>query len=342
MGAIKTAREEAMEDVVLAQSNRKPLSRDRKDWPPTIKELVTKIAAVLDEAGVPSILFGELALSLFGADTLSSRKVEFVIEDSLMQAAAEALSKAGYAQCTDDNCRVINIHPKEESIKEPCHAHHYVPAVHFHLVRGRLTLSYQPPSSDTEPEMSYDATTSGLTEDWSHVYQPQFVVLDTLLSLQKKSEHLWWIPGPSLSPPGPDEHLQRSDEAARLASCEHLKHDPPRTKWDCIFTYCQDHANADSWETSHPVRLLNPNSFTEAVILIGCRRWAHIDRLDEPWWDLLICLIDADPGTLKKQLSPKFQYAWDCYNRRIKRDHFWDGFRELRRMMKDSKDWRPQ
>ncbi|KAL2847818.1 hypothetical protein BJY01DRAFT_163718 [Aspergillus pseudoustus] len=78
---------------------------------------------------------------------------------------------------------------------------------------------------------------------------------------------------------------------------------------------------ADQWLDLHPTKILNPNSFTEAAILLFCRNACHYARLGLVYSYMLAALSEAEltndqSRRVVRRLRPEFQPAWDCLNGR--------------------------
>ncbi|CAI7665982.1 unnamed protein product [Penicillium glandicola] len=81
------------------------------------------VARILDEAQVPNILWGMMAMCLVGVWKEEEKDVEFLILDHLITDASNALIAAGFTSCTDPDCREVQIKGNYRP----------VPAVHFHI-----------------------------------------------------------------------------------------------------------------------------------------------------------------------------------------------------------------
>ncbi|GKZ21941.1 hypothetical protein AbraIFM66951_007291 [Aspergillus brasiliensis] len=63
-------------------------------------DLVASISSLLDEAHVPSLLWGNYLLTVYGVPTIVDG-VDFVVPDALLDVAFSALTKAGFPLCTE-------------------------------------------------------------------------------------------------------------------------------------------------------------------------------------------------------------------------------------------------
>ncbi|RDW65729.1 uncharacterized protein DSM5745_09468 [Aspergillus mulundensis] len=119
-----------------------------------------------------------------------------------------------------------------------------------------------------------------------------------LLSLHVQSALLWWLPELQTGPPAADDpHLMLSNDP-RLPPASHQGSGP----WGDDF---------------HPIKILNPNSLTEAAIFLYCRDAARKHCLTALWVRMMRRLGDVDGVSPTKHLSrPDFQVAWDCLNQR--------------------------
>ncbi|KAL4749330.1 hypothetical protein BDW72DRAFT_204872 [Aspergillus terricola var. indicus] len=229
------------------------------------KKLASDVAFCLDEANVPNLLFGWLALSLAGSRQIIN-EVDFVIPDAQMPTATATLVAAGYPLCTDASCVELNYdrvgdRSQDIGMITAKNRYHPVPAAHFHFELGQY-----------------------------------------LLSLHMQSSLLWWLP-----------RLQPGAPAADDPDLT-LSNDPKLPPYS-------ENGGSGPWASNfYPVKILNPNSLTEAVIMLHCRDTAREHRLYTLWSFMLCFLGDAD-GSLgerhEKHLRPKFHLAWECLNVRI-------------------------
>ncbi|KAI9373512.1 hypothetical protein BJX61DRAFT_541664 [Aspergillus egyptiacus] len=229
------------------------------------KKLAADVAFHLDEAGVPNLLFGWLALSLVGSREILT-EIDFVIPDAQIPTATATLVALGYPLCAHPRCAELTF----DRVGDRCrhmglitsdNRYHPVAAAHFHLKSGQY-----------------------------------------LLSLHAQSSLLWWLPELQPGPPAADDPDLTLSNDSKL---------PP---------YAENGGTGPWPGDLHPVKILNPNSFTEAVIMLYCRDSARDLRLYSVWIRIMSSLMDAD-GILgqrvEKHLRPKFQLAWDCFNQRI-------------------------
>lgn len=149
------------------------------------------------------------------------------------------------------------------------------------------------------------------------------------LSLVPKEDILWWTPDLKLGDPDPqDPHLTLSTDPrlpARLPG-----------------------GPSGPWSRQRAVKILRPSTFTEAVLLllmkdIGSKPFPfHTpgrSPIDQLWNYMLMALSDSHrPETYHKELSPRFQKAWDYLcDKRPKGMNCWVPFFRLRyQMIKNS------
>ncbi|BCS28192.1 uncharacterized protein APUU_61240S [Aspergillus puulaauensis] len=69
-----------------------------------------------------------------------------------------------------------------------------------------------------------------------------------------------------------------------------------------------------AWRRRYPVKILNPDSFTESVLWLFCRDFEHDEDLSDRWCDMKMAL--RDDAMFTKCLRPELRAAWACYNRR--------------------------
>ncbi|KAJ6122942.1 hypothetical protein N7512_005407, partial [Penicillium capsulatum] len=137
----------------------------------------------------------------------------------------------------------------------------------------------------------------------------------TALSFLAKSELLWWWKDFPLLAPGKDHPDILLTTDPRL---------PPCVEYGCT----------GPWTDLHPIRILNPSSFTEAIILLACRDYNQPNHLFPTWGGMLDALrgYKEYPATLvKKSLRPEFQAFWKDYCSDRSVDQIYAGFgRKLR------------
>ncbi|KAL3469583.1 hypothetical protein BJX99DRAFT_265046 [Aspergillus californicus] len=143
-------------------------------------ELASKAARILDQANVPNILWGWIALGLCGART-GHGDIDFVIPDDSIEQATLALERSGYQMCTSEECNELKndrcwelAHEDnptwetiiaDDTLDGASNRYHPVPLVHFHVYEGRRP---------------------------------------SVISLQCKSEIFPWLPEYGAGPPEPD------------------------------------------------------------------------------------------------------------------------------------------
>ncbi|KAL4955361.1 hypothetical protein BDW69DRAFT_182658 [Aspergillus filifer] len=130
-------------------------------------KLAVQMAEILAQNGIPSVLLCWVAVDLYG-DMKSyrvrvhlglhafdlfcksqsvrfyrvSQDVEFVIPDSHISMAMEALEDAGHDLCFNDFCAGFYLDRKYADVQsERMHSMHLIPAAHFHYVKGRAVSS---------------------------------------------------------------------------------------------------------------------------------------------------------------------------------------------------------
>ncbi|KAI9932212.1 hypothetical protein ASPWEDRAFT_171661 [Aspergillus wentii DTO 134E9] len=237
--------------------------------------LAAEVAEIFDEAQVPHLLWGHLALALIGDDCHPS-ELEFVIPDEQIKAASDTLYEAGFCICGKSDCpelRTNQFYP--------------IADVHFHL--------------------------EGMTEE-HHT-----------LSLFSKSSMVWWLPDFSLGPlPKDDPHFILSTDP-RL---------PPR----------KEGGGSGPWTHLYPIRILNSNIMTEALILLGARDRNQINGLEEQWCRMLIALMEDRevPNTgVKKVLSPRFMPFWEALHQSSPPVGPWDMLWQLGQEMRANNELPP-
>lgn len=117
------------------------------------------------------------------------------------------------------------------------------------------------------------------------------------LSFLSHSTSLWWRENFPIKAPGSD------DPDILLTTDPRL---PPYVQYGCT----------GPWTDLYPIKILNPSSFTEAVILLACRDYRQPNNLFPTWEGMLDALrgYKEYPATLvKKSLRPEFQAFWQEY-----------------------------
>ncbi|KAI9931099.1 hypothetical protein MW887_010756 [Aspergillus wentii] len=84
--------------------------------------LAATVAYLFDEAPIPHLLWGWLAIALTGENN-ASRRIEFVIPDEFIEIAGRTLQEAGFPLCSNRACPKL----QHNRFNSP------VPDVHFHL-----------------------------------------------------------------------------------------------------------------------------------------------------------------------------------------------------------------
>ncbi|BCS25099.1 uncharacterized protein APUU_41543S [Aspergillus puulaauensis] len=115
----------------------------------------------------------------------------------------------------------------------------------------------------------------------------------TVLSLYTTSELLFWLEDPESGElPANDNDIFWFSNDPRL---------PPY----------QEGGPSGPWTGLYPVRILSPVTFSEALVILMCRDYGHIDFVDHAWITMWECVVFKErPRTL----SPRFQPVWDIFN----------------------------
>ncbi|EXJ79892.1 hypothetical protein A1O3_08177 [Capronia epimyces CBS 606.96] len=86
-------------------------------------ELFAGISQTLDEAGVPSILWSEYLLTLYGVPTVYW-SADFIVPDDKISTAYEALREAGFPECSQfADCRLCDKTSRKYWPVPPAHLH---------------------------------------------------------------------------------------------------------------------------------------------------------------------------------------------------------------------------
>ncbi|KAL2869090.1 uncharacterized protein BJX67DRAFT_379568 [Aspergillus lucknowensis] len=250
------------------------------------------VARILDNAGIPSILWGWLAIALYGRDKGMS-EVDFVIPDEKVEAATNALIAHGFTPCGDAHCSELHCDrlpaddldhwddlPMEERLLSPNHVRcilaedrfHPVAAVHFHI-----------------------------QSQYAHYH---------ILALHRKSYLLWSLPDFGLEPPAAE------DRNLMLSNTPHMGLDAPNS-------------GSGPWENLYPMKVLTPWACAEALILVHCRDEGHLQELDSVWRRMLFGLMVRD-WQISRYIGSSFQEAWGALNGRRPDENAWRIFRRLR------------
>lgn len=105
------------------------------------------------------------------------------------------------------------------------------------------------------------------------------------------------------------------------------------------------------WLNTYPIKILNPNSFTEALLLLYCRDFHNAnDRdalqlgYDEYWKRLILPMAEIkedNSAVFKKTLRPEFREAWKNFNMPAQ-PFGWEYFHEDLRKELQRKDMLPR
>ncbi|KAJ5589737.1 hypothetical protein N7450_003709 [Penicillium hetheringtonii] len=240
-----------------------------------LPRIAGEIARVLDDVGIPNILWGYAALGLVGQVKASS-EIDFVIPDELLEKAADTLVARGFELCTARKCPANDERKRARALA----------AVHF----------------DATPEN------------------------DTMGPIQffPKSHILWWLKEIPAGHPSPN------DETLILTNDPGLPKRPQvRTATSPIhrnlYTGYEEFVGpSGSWTETYPIKILNPSSFTEALLLLYCRDYHNSNDHDalqlgyDEYWKRLILPMgevkENENAIVKKNLQPEFRDAWENFN----------------------------
>lgn len=139
-----------------------------------------------------------------------------------------------------------------------------------------------------------------------------------------KSHILWWLKEIPSGAPSPD------DEDLILTNDPRL---PPRLKTRTADSklarslykeYEEDIGPSGTWEEIYPMKILNPASFTEALLQLYCRDYHSPSVQDavqlgyDAYWKKLILPMgevkDDKNAIVKKSLRPEFREVWENFN----------------------------
>lgn len=114
-----------------------------------------------------------------------------------------------------------------------------------------------------------------------------------LLSLFAKSRLLWWLPDLQLGPPAADDPDLPLSTDLRLPPHKYIGGTGP-------------------WPDLYPAKVLNHNSYVEALIWLHIRDYNHMNMYDERWesW-LQACRVWWPLGV--RTLRPRFREFWDVW-----------------------------
>jgi hypothetical protein len=152
-----------------------------------------------------------------------------------------------------------------------------------------------------------------------------------------KSHILWWLKKIPAGDPSPD------DEDLLLTNDPRL---PPKLKTrsasspierDLYGNYTEEVGPSGPWEKIYPMKILKPESFTEALILLYCRDYHNPNigdglqlGYDKYWKRLLLPMgeVKVDPKAIvPKTLRPEFREAWANFNL-VEQPYFWEFFHD--------------
>ncbi len=268
--------------------------------PNTARLLTTNTAYLLDEARIKYVAIGWQALDTIGEEKPPG-EVDMAILDGQIADAIKHLVTAGFDQpCNRPNCAELKIDRGDPVIKER------------ELARARELRPELGSKPVLDPESGYAGHCWAYAR-WHGIAEAHFHIngADYLLSLHRKSQTLWWMSDEEFgitkedlaiaNAPGsenPHPHLILSTDAERI---------PPRG---------EPYNGSGPWGTLYAVKILNPDSFTDAVLFLLCRYLNHEEHLDKMCLNMIACLKDKSPNRLKKNVRPEFKHLWDAFNGR--------------------------
>ncbi|RDW79084.1 uncharacterized protein DSM5745_05936 [Aspergillus mulundensis] len=249
-------------------------------------------ARIFHGAGVPSVLVGWSAIALVGGDFLNN-DVDFVVRDSQIRAAANAMVRAGFSPCADAACLAgkedraseIDTLSDDDYYKEEAELffckdrYHPVPAVHFHM--------------------------------------PHMIIL----SLHRKSRLLWWIPDDHfrLEPPAHDDpYFVLSTDAARVPARDLLAWPGPE-EFSHYLPTANSSGSSGPWRGLYPVKVLLATAHLKMALLCLCRDLHGTRGLDWLWFCMLYELAERQmPGQDRASArhlleEPQLQAFWDRF-----------------------------
>jgi hypothetical protein len=126
-----------------------------------------------------------------------------------------------------------------------------------------------------------------------------------VLLLHRKSNIAWWLPDLQAGPPAADDpHFILSTDEERL---------PPRAV----------DGPSGPWTQYYPVKIMIPGSFTESIMMCGCRDYNHPTGFDSLWRFMLLYLLEEH--SCEKPVRSEFRTLWNHYNQEVE-----EAFRDLR------------
>ncbi|RDW72715.1 uncharacterized protein DSM5745_07887 [Aspergillus mulundensis] len=240
---------------------------------------------MLDQAGVPNVIWGWLALGLHTADN-GNREIEFVIADKKLDEAKRVLAAAGFTACTDTSCG------------ELCEDR--FPVEKMAVVFGTMDLATR--GAAMGAAYSFDRYHPVPAVHYHVQGLPQWAPYE-LLSLHKQSAQLWWLPELKTDAPAPDDRNLTLTNSARLLTGN------GRTA-------------PFNGPGQYPMKVLLPWAFLEAVILLRCRDYGHMRDLHNLWRFKLMYFVPHD-ADVRDKLDPQFKPVWDALNQRLPA-HVWN------------------
>ncbi|KAL3480721.1 hypothetical protein BJX99DRAFT_254388 [Aspergillus californicus] len=163
---------------------------------PRIAEVAARIARVLDAAQIPNILWGWAAVTLVGDSVGIPGEADFVIPDSQIDSAKQAMKDAGISMCTNGNCcKRYGITASFIHGVRLIELMHPVPAAHYHVG----------------------------VDEWD-------------VSLLRKSGILNWLPDYTVGPPATDDpNLMLSNDPKLPAFYEDVEGEGPSGPWTGVY-----------------------------------------------------------------------------------------------------------
>lgn len=144
------------------------------------------------------------------------------------------------------------------------------------------------------------------------------------IQLFRKSDILWWLNDFPLGAPAHNDVDLMVTTDLRLPPRLKARILDPRLTRELYKNYNEIRGTSGPWGTMYPVKILNPASFTEALIRLYCRDYhspADGDAVqlgyDEYWKKLLLPMGEVREHkdlVIKKVMRGFFKEAWESFN----------------------------
>lgn len=242
-------------------------------------QVASEAGEILDMAGIFYVLFGWLQVALIAEDH-GFGEADLVVRTRDLTKAIETLIEAGFRQCQDPNCLELQVarRPLTDTGDGVCFWREVFAA-------DVLNCHHAVANAHFHLESQYESCTV------LSLYTTSDLFLDYLESGELPANDTLWFSNDPRLPPYKDPSL--------------ILYEDPR------LPPCEQKGPSGPWTDLYPVRIMSPVAFSEALIILVCQSFGHIDFVDAAWinmWERVV--FKKQPRTL----SPRFQPIWDIFN----------------------------